>query len=300
MGLGTTFAWWLHGNLPAGRPLMLTFTWNLNSNVDALKLACEHLAPLGPCVAAFQEVPPFDAADLKNWSDSRLEILGSPAAAKVMLVASQGIVVDPAGVHHNDNQDLDKNRRLQGLTLLSTAGTRFQVLGAHGLDKEHYPDPNEWRDLVRRVLDDFWKGGPLVVLGDLQYNPFEALITGRRGIHALREKDGLDSELQLPQTTRKVRPLYNPMWHLLADGPSGAKGTFHIRGDTDLVWHCIDQIIVSADLKPLLGAPTILTSLKDASATDRVLLTTAGLPDEKRYSDHLPVQMTIDLDRGRP
>jgi hypothetical protein len=142
---------------------------------------------------------------------------------------------------------------------------------------------------VRQALS---QGGP--------DKPFEALITGRRGIHALREKDGLDSELQLPQTVRKVRPLYNPMWHLLADRATGAKGTYHFRGDTDLVWHCIDQIIVSADLRRLLGDPEILTSLKDAGATDRSLVTAAGLPDEKRYSDHLPVQMTIDLDRVSP
>ena len=46
--------------------------------------------------------------------------------------------------------------------------------------------------LLRRVVDTFWRGGPLIVLGDLQENPFDRAITHRTGLYALRKKDFQD------------------------------------------------------------------------------------------------------------
>jgi len=285
---------------------MIAFTWNLHKSIDALQLACEHLARLDACVVAFQEVPRFDPVGLARWSKGGLKVLEPPVpiptvmpAAKVLLMSSEGITVDPAGAHHHYKPLLDKNRRLAGLTLIYDARVTFQILGVHGLDVRNDREP-DFPGLLRRVLDDFRGDRPLVVMGDFQYNPFDPVITGHRGLHALREKDGLRSELKLPQSTRKVRPFYNPMWPLLADRAAGAKGTYHFRNDkSGLFWHCIDQIIVSPDLKPFLEEPEILTELKDAEGAGHSLLTSKGLPDT-RYSDHLPVQMTIDLDRLRP
>lgn len=150
------------------------------------------------------------------------------------------------------------------------------------------------------MLDSFWSGEPLVVLGDLQSNPFDREITHRTGLHALRKKDFPDGELNLPQTNVSVKALYNPMWPLLLDEAGGPKGTYHFRGATDLFWHCIDQIIVSLDLESYVGKPEILTALQDATGERKDLVTPRGLPNDRDYSDHLPVQMTVDIDQVKP
>lgn len=287
------------------RAMILFFTWNVNHNLDAMKLACEHLARAGSCVAAFQEAPDVDAATVAAWSGGNLSLLDATAsgATKVIFIASADLSLDPTGRRHQLAPTLDANCRLEGLTLLSGAGTRFQVLGVHGLDRVNYRSAEDRvtaGGLLRRVIDSFWTGDPLVVLGDLQSNPFDREITHRTGLHALRKKDFPDGELNIPQTNVPVKPLYNPMWPLLLDEAGGAKGTYHFRGATDLFWHCIDQIIVSLDLAPHLGKPEILTALQDAARAGQDLVTAHGLPNDKKYSDHLPVQMTVNIDQVKP
>lgn len=153
---------------------------------------------------------------------------------------------------------------------------------------------------MRRTLGDFWRGGPLVVLGDLNANPFHDEITRREGLHALRKKDGIGETRKISHEKTYSVSLYNPMWSLLADGASTVPGTYYFpnRTRSDLLWHCIDQIIVSAHLEPyLMGAPEILTHLRGDATTS--LLGANGVPSRVGgvpiYSDHLPVELFLEI-----
>ena len=167
--------------------MIIFFTWNVNHNVDAMKLACEHLARVGSCVAAFQEAPGVDAAMIAGWTGASLALLDATSSdtAKVLFVASPDLSIDPMGARHRLEPTLDVNCRLEGLTLLSGAGKPFQILGVHGLDRVNHRTSEERQvagQLLRRVIESFWSGGPLVVLGDLQSNPFDREITHRTGL----------------------------------------------------------------------------------------------------------------------
>ncbi|WP_437670201.1 endonuclease/exonuclease/phosphatase family protein [Sorangium sp. So ce131] len=241
---------------------------------------------------------------------TRREVSDLPAAAAVepshhvVLVGSTGIDVDPTR-NHELAADYDSERRMQGPSLFSSDGAwaHLQVLGVHGQDRVNYPTERErdhWAGCMRRTLAGFWTGGPLVVLGDMNANPFHDEITGREGLYALRKKDGVGISRKVSNEKTHSVSLYNPMWSLLVDGGGEAPGTyyFHRRTRTELLWHCIDQIIVSAHLEPrLVGRPRVCTSLM--GDTDIPLLNAEGVPlrvdDKPVYSDHLPVQIPIDI-----
>jgi hypothetical protein len=80
------------------------------------------------------------------------------------------------------------------------------------------------------------------------------------------------------------------MWHLLPDRYEGGLGTlFFHEPDSDLRWHCVDQIIVSDHIQNHVDPPAILTKLGLQS-----LISDIGRPE---LSDHLPVQMTINIEK---
>ncbi len=290
------------------------FTWNVHLNNATLELACRHLARRqGTCVAALVEVPHgVRDEDIDGWSAGKLRrltsITGIQALAPthhVIIVGSHDVGVDPTR-SHEPGSDHDSNRRMQGLSLFSTAGawTNLQVLGIHGQDRVNYPTERErqhWGRCMRDTLGDFWTGGPLVVLGDLNANPFHDEITEREGLFALRKKDGLGVRRKLSNERTEAISLYNPMWQLLRDSSDEALGTYYFakRHRTELLWHCVDQIIVSSHLEPhLLGPPHILTRL--TTDAEILLLNAEGVPirdeeDKPAYTDHLPVQLSVDI-----
>jgi hypothetical protein len=218
---------------------------------------------------------------------------------RVVLLASDGIEIDLLGNRHEYKPRLDDRRRLEGATLRSEVWQNsLQVLGVHAWDRKSRPKKKqrrEWASIMSNVLQDFWDGGPLIVMGDLNAHPWSAEITARSGLYAIRGKDWPDQgHAKLAGRDEHVRPLYNPMWQILADGAPGGQGTLFYPDARDLRWHCFDQIIVSEHLRDNLGPPTVLTKLGD-----RILIDGQGAPKKQRgqpeLSDHLPLQVTMDL-----
>jgi hypothetical protein len=293
-----------------GTATLVAFTWNLGKSAEALALACRHLATLGPFVAALQELPP-DAETalgiaegehkLKNlsrwmlrWNKKNKTAMVAP---KVVLLASDGVDVDPLGNRHEYEPTIDDMRRLEGVTLRSESWQDLQVLGVHAWDrKSRYEseDRQTWAGIMNDVVRDFWSGGPLIVMGDLNAHPWSPEITDRSGLYALRRKDWPEQGSgKLAGKDKHATPLYNPMWQLLADDARGGHGTIFYP-KRDLRWHCFDQIIVSDHLREHIGPPAVLTQL-----CDRTLVDGKGAPRKRRdkaeLSDHLPVQVTVDL-----
>lgn len=301
----------------AKAPITL-FTWNVNSNYATLELACRHLASSAQptCIAALVEVPRQGCdATIERGSSGKLRRLAASTSAPshhVILVGSQDVMVDPTGRSHEYDSQHDDNRRMQGLSLYSSTGAwaNLQVLGVHGQDRLSYPtekERNHWGDLMRRTLNEFWTGGPLAVIGDLNANPFHDELTAREGLFALRQKDRAGVTRKPSNEKTSVTSLYNPMWQFLGDDPSAAApGTYYFKQPkrTELRWHCLDQIIVSEHLAPHLAALQIVTSLRGHS-DEVALLDGDKVPvrdgnDEPVYSDHLPVQLRVDIQKVEP
>lgn len=289
---------------------LLLFTWNLHSSPEALELACKYLAKQASCIAAFQELPEeFGTDQLVLWGEGRLRRLDQPALtstsrtskwieSSVALIASEDIEIDLLGKKH-EYSPLDSERRLAGVTVTTKSWPRvqLQVLAVHAWDqwnRNSEVNRGDWKRIARGVLDEFWVDGPLVVMGDLNANPWDHEISSRSGFYALRQKDWPRQDRKTKQhgAERYARPLYNPMWVLLPDG-SERPGTHYYDGaDSDLRWHCFDQILVSGDLQPYIRRPEALETLDGESLVKQ--------NGEPRIGNHLPVQLTIDMGKVNP
>ncbi|XXY51613.1 endonuclease/exonuclease/phosphatase family protein [Sorangium sp. So ce269] len=295
----------------------MVFTWNLNESPDALDLACKHLAQQGSFIAAFQELPDLTGLD-SRWTSilgrNKFRLLSQEGLKfaqnhqirakhyKVLLLASDDIEIDLLGKRHAYNAIFAEERRLEGITLRSSSGKGVQVLGVHAWDRKSRPHEvqrTEWAAIMRDALDAFWNGGPLIVVGDLNAHPWSAEITGRHGLYAIRRKDWPENGSSKRANREKyVTPLYNPMWQLLPDSTTGGQGTLFYPDHLDLHWHGFDHIIVSDDLRDKCGTPAVLTRLVDRDLVDEKGIPTKRTVNGKRLpelSDHLPVQMTINL-----
>jgi Endonuclease/Exonuclease/phosphatase family len=298
------------GDGARGSAPLVAFTWNLRGSTDALALACRYLATLGSFVAALQELPDDAETALSiAVGEHKLKLLSrgmlrwnkkdetAMVAPKVALLASDGVDVDPIGNRHEYKPQLDDRRRLEGVTLRSEVWQNLQVLGVHAWDpisRHQIEERQAWAGIMSEVVRDFWLGGPLIVMGDLNANPWSPEVTNRTGLYALRRKDWPErGSGKLPGTDKHATPLYNPMWQLLADDAQGGHGTIFYPG-SDLRWSCFDQIIVSDHLREHIGPPSVLRRL-----CDRDLVDDRGAPKkrggEAELSDHLPVQVTVDL-----
>jgi len=299
---------------------LVAFTWNVHKNAAALDLACQHLKGQGPFIACLQELPKeADRAFLltKVTGEHKLKVLSRGALrpvnddrllslvdSTIILISSDDIEIDWIEKNHEYHPELDDKRRLEGFTLRSPQWRKLQVMGVHGWDRINHRSDYEradWGKIMRDVLDNFWDNGPLVFMGDLNANPWSPEVTRRSYLHAIRRKDFplRGDERKQEGKERYVEPLYNPMWQIIPDRASGAHGTLSYEDEHDLRWHCFDQIIVSRDLADHCGMPEVLTSLLGCK-----LINDNGtpLPKGKSYewSQHLPVQMKIDLGKVEP
>ena len=71
-------------------------------------------------------------------------------------------------------------------------------------------------------------------------------------------------------------------------------GTYYYQ-EPDYVryyWHVFDQVLLRPDLIPALGdeMPAIITELGGES-----LLRANGRPDNSRFSDHLPIALSLNI-----
>ena len=303
-------------------PDLIIFSWNLNHEVQALKLALKQLesyASLGhPCVAVFQETPSSVRKEVasisKLWMFSNS---GKPLRTKNAIIMTTDLEVDPNGDTHDSTSPYDTNGRCLGITLRSTHWTGLRFLAVHGLDRRSHPTPEQradWAGIVRTILSSFWKTGPLIVAGDLNANPWDFEVTRRNGWFAWRRRDIWPAK---PKTSKvaniatKASPLLNLTWGLV----TSHRGTYFYCDANDLRWHFVDQFLATEDLLAEGQlVPHILTKIADTSLCDnngQPLRTVEGgddcedsagddnnskAPPEYEYSDHLPIELRIPVD----
>ena len=133
-----------------------------------------------------------------------------------------------------------------------------------------------------------------IVLGDFNANPFDSPVASVRGMHAVMSK----SIAQKParQLLQKDYPFfYNPMWRLYgkeSDEQSPASYYYQGSNSNELYWHMLDQVILR---------PTLIGRFDDSSLNiitnvgDKTLLMPSEIPNNSRYSDHLPVVFSLDM-----
>jgi endonuclease/exonuclease/phosphatase family metal-dependent hydrolase len=291
---------------PPAPPDLLVLTWNLDSNIEAAKLAVAHLESQVAaglfCVASFQESPEgldslVVASPTLTAHSKATRIAGTKAPGNVVVTSSE-IVLDPEGRSHENNATLDDQRRMEGRTFACEHWSGLHFLAVHGWDRRSRPTESEradWADLVRGVLSSFWRDGPLIVAGDLNANPWHREVTYRKGWFASRTADqGEGKAYKLPNKEEYAKQLMNPMWKVVAN--ERLPGTCFYDHD-DILWHCLDQVLVSKDLFNQSLSPVVRDTMMKT-----LLLDSNGEPAREKgpedkpiyvFSNHLPVELIL-------
>jgi exonuclease III len=279
---------------------MIVFTWNLNRNEQALRLALDylnHCALRDSVLATLQELPPIPGkGSAQKWSRSallepqnlaqgELELLGPVGPGRVGILVSSKLVLD--GTMRSSS-----GRRFLYVPLRH-GQLEFAAIAIHAISRA---DPRCRTDfqrgshaaLTRRTIDKVWdRGRPLVLFGDFNAGFREEEVRAREGFY-LRSQNEIQCEK--PKNRRYYGRNSPPLENLMRRNGAGSPYETYRYADSG-EWHAFDQIAVSDELgSKIKDCPQVHKSLNGKS-----LLTKNGNPDKRNYSDHLPVEVTIQL-----
>ncbi len=134
-----------------------------------------------------------------------------------------------------------------------------------------------------------------VLVGDLNMNPYEDGVVVTAGLHAVMTR-----RLAMRETRRvKFESnlfFYNPMWSHFGEKKQGHAGTYYYstpktRAD---FWNVYDQVLVRPALLPFFRDEDVTILWQDLAA-NKTLLKVDGSPNEKDFSDHLPILFRLHI-----
>ena len=194
----------------------------------------------------------------------------------------------------------DDPPRISIRRLVPPVGPDILIVAVHLPSKLHRSadDQTLFSTRLARVIDSEEKKvghRRTVIVGDLNMNPFESGVVGAEGLHAVMDQRVAQKISRVVDGEERFF-FYNPMWSYFGDYPSGPSGTYFYRGSqVSFFWNMFDQVIIRPALLEFFdqGSLRILTR---AGSTD--LLNSAGVPDKKVSSDHLPIVFSLELAKG--
>ena len=132
-----------------------------------------------------------------------------------------------------------------------------------------------------------------LIMGDLNMDPYEDGVTAADCLHGVMDKN---IALQFARTVDgKSRTFfYNPMWDRLGDETNGPPGTYFRRGgQISAFWHTFDQVLLRPSLLAYYS-PSALRVITNIGSRDLL----QGGRIDRALSDHLPVLLSLNLERG--
>lgn len=176
----------------------------------------------------------------------------------------------------------------------------FLVL-VHGLDMLNYNEHARSLFFDRLHEDIRWieendskvRHKQTVIMGDFNANPFEAVVGGTRGLHAIRVRD-VGGKNKRSVMKQDYEFFCNPMWSCYKGWEESPPGTYYYNGSDihEVFWHMIDQMVLRPQALHMFSEKNlrVLTEAGNIS-----LLTAHGHPDKVNASDHLPVLFKLNL-----
>jgi endonuclease/exonuclease/phosphatase family metal-dependent hydrolase len=278
-----TFVFWnLMGHQADGRAARMTA---LRRHLEGLAASCDvDVLIVAESPFAHQEV--LNALNGANagtyhWPPSR--------SRRVHLYTrlAAGSVVD----RFNDPAD----GRLTIRKVQSGTGQEFLLAATHFQSQLYWSPVEQALQATRlaedlRITEDQETHQRLVLVGDLNMNPFDPGLTGAHALNAVMSRD-LTFEGTRTVAREEYRYFYNPMWGCFGDRTPGPPGThYHRGGPTSTHWHLLDQVLLRPALMDALSELRILDAIGSTS-----LLTAQGRPQVADGSDHLPLLFRLDV-----
>lgn len=132
-----------------------------------------------------------------------------------------------------------------------------------------------------------------ILVGDFNMNPFETGLVSAAGLHAVMSRKIAERNKRTVQ--QKEYPFfYNPMWNFFGDSTMGPPGTYYYTTSTHKIffWNIFDQLLVRPDLLNSFNNDDLMI----ITSTDNInLLNRNGFPNQKEYSDHLPIYFKLNI-----
>ena len=176
--------------------------------------------------------------------------------------------------------------------------TDILLVVAHLPSKLYWGDTSqaaECRELASTIREVEQRLGHTrtALVGDLNFNPFEAAAVDANALHAVMCRNIAQRGERVVQG-RPFPFFYNPMWSRFGDGSPGAPGTYYYAPaeHTVFFWHMFDQLLLRPALLSRFGDNDLQIIESDGTAS---LLSAAGTPDARAASDHLPILFRLRL-----
>ena len=153
----------------------------------------------------------------------------------------------------------------------------------------------ECLEIARTIREQEEKVGHqrTIIVGDLNMNPFEKGLVSANGLNAVMSRQVASRKTRTVKS-KEYPFFFNPMWAHLGDRTDRPPGT-HYYDRSELVnyyWNVLDQVIIRPDLMDRCDGERIriLTKLGETS-----LVLNDGRPDQRKFSDHLPLLFELEL-----
>lgn len=176
--------------------------------------------------------------------------------------------------------------------ITNAVGYEFLLGGVHFPSKLHLQIQDSCKrhadDMVRELQDLKEK---VIILGDFNSNPYEDIMLNFNCFHALPYSDVVKQRNTRKSLETERRIFYNPMWNYINEF-SNPHGTYYLNSNAN-IWtgyNILDQVLLSANMIDDLENKDIKIITK---VNEKILVDACNIPDEKNYSDHLPIAFTI-------
>lgn len=133
-----------------------------------------------------------------------------------------------------------------------------------------------------------------IIVGDFNMNPSDAGMVDAESFHAIMDSNIAKNGSRVVQS-ENYEYFYNPMWSLYGDIGNNVSGSYFYK-NAELVnyhWNVFDQVLIRPSLVDNFDKESLRFLDFDG---EKSLLKSNGTPDKDKYSDHLPLMFTINLD----
>ncbi|WP_088345183.1 hypothetical protein [Bacillus cereus] len=216
---------------------------------------------------------------------------------KVLSITKQRFVILHT-VNNNILQRTDDKRRILS-TAFNINGNDVLINLVHLRDKYNYSDKTldayaqYHAEHVRKFEIENYSEKSLIV-GDFNLNPYQDGMMNVNAFNAIMSPNIVEQGVR-KWNGKEYKYFYNPSWNVLGkqDNDNQVFGTYYYDNNKEVdlaYWYMLDQLILRKDLLKSYQS----SSLKIISNFANVdLLNEKGIPDEREYSDHLPVKFTM-------